>query len=59
MRLPLRSDEKFKIFGKVKVYLVKLRDRVFINKILNALHFKNKIFFIKKRTPFSYSVFVI
>ena len=59
MRLSLKSDWKFKIKRKVKIYSLEQRDRNAVDNIFDKLHTQNRLTWINQETSFSFSVFVI
>ena len=59
MKISFKNDWKSRIFDKVKVYSLKLRDRHLINQIFDELHDDDKLFWINVFIFFSYSIFCV
>ena len=59
MRLSLKSNWKFKIKRKVKVYSLGIRDKVAVDDIFDKLHTQGRFTWIDRSTSFSFSIFVI
>jgi hypothetical protein len=59
MRLSLKNEWQNKMTVKIKIYSLRTNDRKVINDIFDRLQTQERLKFIKKATPFSYSVFVV
>jgi hypothetical protein len=59
MRILLRFDWKTRIFEKVKVYSLELKDKKLVDQTFDDLQDKERLKFITKFTSFSYLVFVV
>ena len=59
MRIFLKFDWKTKVFEKIKIYSLKIKNRELINKIFDEFHDVNKMNWINQFTSFFYSIFCV
>ena len=59
MRISLKSDWKTRVFDKIKIYSLEIKDRELIDKTFDELHRTDKLFWINESTFFSYSIFCV
>ena len=59
MRISFKFDWKKRVFDKTKMYSLRTRDKILINKIFDELQNLNKLFWINQSTFFNYSIFCV
>ena len=59
MKIWLKNDWKSRVFDKIKIYSLNLRDRQLINQIFDELHNNDKLFWINVFIFFNYSIFCV
>ena len=59
MRISLKIDWKKSVKNKVKIYLLKAKDKVVLNEIFDELQNKGKLSWTTNATSFSFSCFVV
>ena len=59
MRIFFKFDWKSRVFEKAKIYSLKIKNRVLMNKTFDELHVVDKMFWTNESTSFFYSVFCV
>ena len=59
MRIPLKSNWKFKIKDKAKIYSIEVKNKIVIDATFDKLHQKSKLKWTFEATSFSFSCFVV
>ena len=59
MRISFRTDWKNKISEKIKMYFLRTKNRVLVDKTFDELHDLDRLFWINEFTSFNYSMFCV
>ena len=59
MRIFLKSDWETRVFDKIKIYSLKIKDRELIDQTFDEFHRIDKLFWTNESTSFSYSIFCV
>ena len=59
MRIFLKSNWKNRVFDKIKIYFLNVRDRELMNKIFDEFHEQKRMSWTNISTSFNYSIFCI
>ena len=59
MRISLKFDWETRVFDKIKIYSLKVKNRELVDKTFDELHRIDKLFWTNESTFFSYSIFCV